>query len=569
MKRLGFVLSAIALCSLSLGPGFALADDGAALPSEKEEAVHVYANPDGSVRDGKVEVTLRNANGLPILTDTSSLSDVKPSDESQSFTGDGQELTWTAKGEDVSYTGKSDKSIPVSVAVSYTLDGVAVSPSDISGKTGKVRIRYDFRNDSAFTSGGHDMRTPFTAITALMLDGKAFKNVRVTNGKIVNDGDNVIVVGYAMPGLKESLGSAAEDADVPEYFEVEADVEGFELKSTLTMVSAGLMEDMDLEPARKDDLSSTSAGLTEATAALVESSDGLAEGLGALADGTEGVSGAAWQLNAGAQAASESLPALVESIEELDKGAAALAEGAAKLKEGTAPLSESVEQAQKACQLALTVLATMESSIETVKSNNEAAQAIVAGVMGSSEVPESARAELAQAVAALQANDLYLSAVSSPGSAEPALQQLMAAVQQLNENLDPDSAAALSDGAAKLSAGADALAEGLDALSDGTAPLVKGVRQLVYGTGELASGADELANGAKEAAAGSNELAKGMHEYSEQAIAEIVDVIDNKVVDLVDRLDALKQAARDYDNFSGKPSGVSSTVRFVIEVDAV
>lgn len=211
----------------------------------------------------------------------------------------------------------------------------------------------------------------------------------------------------------------------------------------------------------------------------------------------------------------------------------------------------------------------MESSIETVKSNNEAAQAIVAGVMGSSEVPESARAELAQAVAALQANDLYLSAVSSPGSAEPALQQLMAAVQQLNENLDPDSAAALSDGAAKLSAGADALAEGLDALSDGTAPLVKGVRQLVYGTGELASGADELANGAKEAAAGSNELAKGMHEYSEQAIAEIVDVIDNKVVDLVDRLDALKQAARDYDNFSGKPSGVSSTVRFVIEVDAV
>ena len=569
MKRLGYVLSAMALCSLSLGPGFAFADDGAELPSEKEEVVHVYANADGSARDGKVEVTLHNANGAASLIDSSSLSDVKPSDESQSFTGAGQELTWAAKGDDVSYTGKSDKAIPVSVSVSYALDGVAVSPSDIAGKSGKARIRYDYRNDSAISNAGYEMSTPFTAITALMLDGKAFKNVKVTNGKIVNDGDNVIVVGYAMPGLKESLGAAADDADIPEYFEVEADVEGFELKSTLTMATAGLMEDIDLSAARKDDLSSTSTGLAEATSALVEGSDGLAEGLGALASGTEGVSDAAWQLNAGAQAASDSLPALVESIGELDKGAASVAGGAAQLKEGTASLTQSVEQAQKACELAQAVLMTMESSIETVKSNNETAETIIAGAMASTDMPESERTELGQALAALKANDLYLSAVSSPESTESALQQLTAVVGQLSENLDPESAAALSSGAAKLSAGADALSEGLDALSDGTAPLVKGVRQLVYGTGELASGASELANGAKDAAEGSSELAKGMHEYSEEAIAEIVDVIDNKVVDLVDRLDALKQAARDYDNFSGKPSGVEGSVRFVIEVDAV
>ena len=120
-----------------------------------------------------------------------------------------------------------------------------------------------------------------------------------------------------------------------------------------------------------------------------------------------------------------------------------------------------------------------------------------------------------------------------------------------------------------MEAGAASLASGLDSLSKGAEPLVSGMNQLVYGTGQLASGASQLADGAKAAAEGSNALAVGMKSYSDEAISEIVDVIDNKVVNLVDRIEALKKAAQDYDNFSGKTPDTTGSVKFVIEIDSI
>ena len=568
MKRIGYVLSAVALCSLALGPGFAYAADGAQAPSGKEETVYIYANADGSVKDEKVTATLKNAEGASSLSDTSILRDIKAEDDGQSFTEQGSELTWSAKGDEVTYTGKTDKAAPVSVSVTYKLDGVETPAADMAGKTGRVTIRYTYRNDASLAANS-TMFTPFTAITALMFDGDSFKNVTAENGKIVNDGDDVIVVGYAAPGLKESLGSAAEDADVPDFFEVEADVESFEMKSSLTMVSAGLLEDLDLSNVNTAELGDTSGALAEATSALVEGTDELASGLGDLAEGTDGLSDAAWQLNSGAKAASNSLPQLVKAIDKLASGAAELSAGAAELSDGVAATGEGVEQAQQVCQMVEAVLASMGTSIETVKANNSNAEAVLLAASSDENVPEATRAQLAQALAALQANDLYLAALSTDGSTEAAVQQLLVAMDQLSAGLDPEGAAALAEGAEAVKSGAQDLAAGLEALSGSTEPLVSGMNQLVYGTGQLATGASQLADGAKAAAEGSDKLAEGMRTYSDSAISEIIDVIDNKVVNLVDRLDVLKQAARDYDNFSGKTPGTPSSVRFVIEVDAI
>ena len=58
-----------------------------------------------------------------------------------------------------------------------------------------------------------------------------FTNVEVTNGKVISDGKNNIVVGITMPGLKESLGiddaDLGDDVQFPDYVEVTADVRRF------------------------------------------------------------------------------------------------------------------------------------------------------------------------------------------------------------------------------------------------------------------------------------------------------------------------------------------------------
>ena len=49
------------------------------------------------------------------------------------------------QGEKDSYTQSNpDKDAPISLKVTYTLDGKEISPSDLNGQSGHVVIRYDY-----------------------------------------------------------------------------------------------------------------------------------------------------------------------------------------------------------------------------------------------------------------------------------------------------------------------------------------------------------------------------------------------------------------------------------------
>ena len=56
---------------------------------------------------------------------------------------------WESNGSDIYYQGKSNEELPVSVKVTYYLDGKQISPDDLLGKSGKVKIRYDYTNNSS------------------------------------------------------------------------------------------------------------------------------------------------------------------------------------------------------------------------------------------------------------------------------------------------------------------------------------------------------------------------------------------------------------------------------------
>mgnify|MGYP000612238069 CR=1 FL=1 len=53
-------------------------------------------------------------------------------------------ITWNANGKDIYYQGTSDKNLPVSMKVTYYLDGKEISPKKLVGKSGKVKIRYEY-----------------------------------------------------------------------------------------------------------------------------------------------------------------------------------------------------------------------------------------------------------------------------------------------------------------------------------------------------------------------------------------------------------------------------------------
>lgn len=307
---------------------------------DKTETVYAKADAAGSVTDVTVETVLKNT-GADTIADQSSLSDIKNTngDEEYEAREDGA-IFWQNHGEDISYEGSSTEELPVSVQISYELDGKPITPEKLAGKSGSVRIRLDYKNKSmtTVTVDGEEIRVPvpFAVLSTMVLPEDTFYNIKVENGKAVAMDDQNIVIGYACPGLKESLKLAdfepTEDITIPDYVEITADVEDFELAFTATVVSNGMFGDLDLSDL--DDVEDMADGMSELNDASGQLVDGAAELLNGvqtmhsyMGEYLKGVAA----LNTGAQTLSDALQTMNTQKSNLLDGAEALKDGLTEL----------------------------------------------------------------------------------------------------------------------------------------------------------------------------------------------------------------------------------------------
>ncbi len=129
----------------SLSNGTLATENDAA--SGKDETVYVLAGPDGAVRSIIVNEQLRNPLGTAFLDDYSQLRGIENVNGYQTFTRDRDgKLIWEAGGKDISYQGTTDKALPVDVSVTYFLNGKETAPADLAGRSGQIRIRFDYTN---------------------------------------------------------------------------------------------------------------------------------------------------------------------------------------------------------------------------------------------------------------------------------------------------------------------------------------------------------------------------------------------------------------------------------------
>ena len=215
----------------------------------KEETVYVIADADGKPTETIVSAWLKNPDGADTLTDHAELENIENVKGNETFTtGADGNITWQADGNDIHYRGTTGQQLPVTTAISYELDGREVSAADLAGATGHLTITFRYTNNTATerTVNGHTVTLyqPFLVVSGLVLDDARANNVTVTHGKVIQTGDRSVVVGMAMPGLRESLGldamhtrdGASLDLDIPESVTIEADVQDFTLLTTVTVI---------------------------------------------------------------------------------------------------------------------------------------------------------------------------------------------------------------------------------------------------------------------------------------------------------------------------------------------
>ena len=253
--------------------------------ADKEETVYVKTDANGEEKTASARDWLKNFSGEAKIKDATDLTDVENVKGNETYKrGKKDSITWNANGKDIYYQGTSDKNLPVSMKVTYYLDGKEISPKKLVGKSGKVKIRYEYENHSAVTKTINGKQTtvytPFTMITAAILNTDNFSNVKATNGKVISDGNKHIVIGVAMPGLADSLNlkntSIGSNFDIPEDFEITADVEDFQMTVTATVANSDTLSEFGLDDA--GDLSE----LTDSLKDLENATDKLCDGSGDL-----------------------------------------------------------------------------------------------------------------------------------------------------------------------------------------------------------------------------------------------------------------------------------------------
>ena len=426
--------------------------------ADKDESVYLISDANGNVNKTIVVDHLKNKDKKDTLEDASNLSDIENVKGKEKFTQSGDKLTWQAGGKDIYYQGTATEEPPVTQKVTYYLDGKEISPEDLAGKSGKVKIRFDYTNTTSYTETVNGEKqtvsVPFAAITGLVL-GDGFENIEVTNGKAEVSNSSSVVLGYALPGLKDSLGIKDGDLDgdvnIPEYMEMTADVENFSMPAAMTFVvnasdyvSTDGIDTSDLDD-MINDLKDASTQLQDGSKTLAEGTDTLADGLSTLQSNLGTFASGVGTLQSGLKTYTDGVSTLSGGLNTLGNSTGALVSGADKLNSGAGQLASGS--------------ATLKDGLKT-----------------------------------------YTDGAS----------QLNTGLNQLNDNTG-----SLAIGVTSLNDGAKTLSDGINAANKGAAGVSAGAAQLKTSIDTAKTGADSLAAGAKQVDEGVGQLTQSLSDMPE------------------------------------------------------
>ena len=337
--------------------------------AEKDETVYVIAKANGEIEKVIVSDWLQNNANAESLTDASDLDQVKnvKSDAGYTVNGDGA-MVWDAKGSDLYYQGESKQKLPVDLSVSYKLNGKKISAEELAGKSGKVTIRFDYKNrqyETVEIDGKKEkIYVPFVMLTGMALDQARFHNVEITNGRIISDGNRIFAAGYAMPGMQETLALDKKDFEIPDYVEITADVTDFKLGMTVTFAANDLFSQIDTDNLKSpEDLEKAADQLTDAMEQLTDGSTKLYDGLDTLLNKSGDLKDGINRLADGAKTLKNGTVSLADGAGTLQNGTVSLANGAGALKNGTAELSSGAQQLQSGA-------AQLSDGLQTLHANS-------------------------------------------------------------------------------------------------------------------------------------------------------------------------------------------------------
>lgn len=627
----------------------------------KDETVYGKLNSNGEKYSTIVTSHLKNTENSDILRDMAELLNIKNINGDESFeTEESNILKWNSNGNDIYYQGETEKQLPIECNIKYELDGEEISAQDLAGKSGNVKITIEYKNldEHIVKINGEDttMYTPFVVATGTILDNTKAKNIKISNGKVVDNGTKTLALGITCPGLQDSLDLDEEDFEIPSKIEIEFEATDFEMNNIISYATPKLIEESDFSNLDKlDDLYSKVSTLSSSSSALVQGAKELQSGVDTYVEKDTQFGEAMDSLQSGVNQINSNYSEFDDGISKLNSSASKLEQGAGKVNDGVDAVSSGLEnlqngvvngkeQATSALEKsseALTggidqIIEGKDQEAETIKKSvieagNEALkQGLTSKV--SSGAKETAGATLnamlqnetlleqfglenlteqqkTALVSALKTNMDTTKLESGIESAiDTATEQQKAGIDKINNNekgvkagletLRAQATQNIASGIKSISSGFDSISSGVSQINDGTESLKEGTTELYTGTKTLTAGTStlkanskllkngistlnestatinnankQLLSASQTIQSGVNTLTDGIERFDSEGIQEIANLVNGKVKNLQERIEALKDLANEYNSFAGiDESAEEGTVKFILMTDSI
>lgn len=282
----------------------------------KQETVYSKIDQNGKIIKTTVTDKLINHHQEDNLNDLSNLENILNISNNQTYKKDKFNLTWNALGKNITYQGTIDKSLPIDINISYKLNGQDKELKDILGEKGHIDIILKYHNNEknlVYLNGSNTyLYTPFIITMGTIIKDEGNTNLKITNGKIINNGLSNILVAISSPGLYENLN--LEELKPLDTIEISYDTESFELPTIYNIATPKLLSNQTLNPLNKLD------SLSNKTSLLKDNLNKIQEGSNKLLEGAN-------NLNKGSEQLYTSLSYISTKMQELNQGIISMDEG--------------------------------------------------------------------------------------------------------------------------------------------------------------------------------------------------------------------------------------------------
>lgn len=624
IKKVVATSLALILTTASVSPVFAYS---------KDETVYTKINNSGETIKTTVSEHLQNTEQNQTLKDLSELLGITNVNGDEKFNQNGENLEWEANSNDIYYQGNTDKELPLDCSIKYELDGNEISPNDLIGKSGKVKISLEYKNKEAhiINVNGTDttMYTPFVVVTGTVMDNEKVKNVKITNGKVVDNGKKTLVLGITCPGLKESLGLENNDKidfEIPEKIEMEFDAQDFEMENIISYATPKVLDNDDIINLDKlDSLYSDVSTLSDSSKQLVVGTNALKEGTNTLEKGAQTLdSGVLSAYNGSSQIQSQVKQAInnlkADNSDALDAntitqiGAQAAIQAQLSSSEKEAIGAQAASQASSQIQSQKSAIEA-KASAEAKKTVESEKSSIKKLAVSQAQLTTTQQQSLEKVMEDyLAKNPVYdsLTQAQQEGLLQTILPALIGIVQNSIDTtagetaygtavqISQDTASTTASTTAGEVAGsvanttAQTVAEqtaiqaakqtakqtasqvanevkrsAQNSVISQMGALETGLSSLTSGLSEIKTGTSSLVSGTSTLNEGAQTLATGMATFDNEGIQKIADAVNGDVKDLQTRVEKLKDLAKEYNTFAGKDENSEGTVKFIFLIDSL